>query len=320
MRIRTTLSTLAGLLLSVAQLTAVAQDFPARAITLVAPFPAGSVTDAVTRILAQGMQEQLGQSVIVENRAGAQGTVGAAYVARTKPDGYTLLVASSGMFVAKSLFKTLSYEPMDNFQLVSGVGSTSMMFVVADNSPLKTIDDLTRSARSGAVNVGFGSPSGQLALSLYANTAKVTPTPIAYKGIPQALTDLAGGHVNVAVVDLTTGLAQVNSGKMRALAISAAQRFAGAPNIPTLDEAFPNAGNTLETLIAISGPAGIPADVLAKLDRAILATLAKPEVRTRFQSMNIAMAPLSTNALVARVKSDNPKWEALIKRAGIQPE
>ncbi len=299
-----------------------AQDFPNKPVTLIAPFPAGSVTDTVTRTLAQGLQEILGQSVVVENRAGAQGTVGAAYVARSKPDGYTLLMASSGMFVAKSFYKTLSYEPSDGFQPVAGVGSTAMMFMVPEASPFKSIDDLTRATRADgkSVSIAFGSPSGQLALSLYSSAAKVNPVPVSYRGIPQALTDLLGGHVKVAIVDVGNGVAQINSGKMRSLAISAQARTPAAPNVPTLEEAFPNVGVSLETIIAIIGPAGMPPAVVEKLSNATQAVLARPDVKSRFASLNTAMLPLGTAQLAQRIKSDNPKWEALIKRAGIEPE
>jgi len=322
MIIRHVLPGLTAGLLALAATFSHAQDFPSKPVTLIAPFPAGSVTDTVTRTLAQGLQEILGQSVVVENRAGAQGTVGAAYVARAKPDGYTLLMASSGMFVAKSFYKTLSYEPTDGFQPVAGVGSTAMMFMVPEASPFKSIDDLTRATRADGKNVSiaFGSPSGQLALSLYSSAAKVNPVPVSYRGIPQALTDLLGGHVKVAIVDVGNGVAQINSGKMRSLAISAQARTPAAPNVPTLEEAFPNVGVSLETIIAIIGPAGMPPAVVEKLSNATQTVLARPEVKARFASLNTAMLPLGTAPLVQRIKSDNPKWEALIKRAGIEPE
>lgn len=299
-----------------------AQDvFPSKPIVLVAPFPAGSVTDSVTRVLAQALQEALGQTVVVDNKAGAQGTVGAAFVARAKPDGYTLLVASSGMFVAKSFYKTLPYDPSD-VTLVSGVGSTSMMFMVAENSPVKTIADLAKAVQQEKppVTIGFGSPSGQVAVALFSTVAKGNPVPVSYRGIPQAMTDLAGGHVQVAVVDIGNGVAQMNSARMRALAISAAARSPAAPNVPTLQETFPGASGTIETIIAIIGPPGIPAPVVEKLDTAIRAALAKPEVKARFQTLTTAVMPLSTAELAQRIKVDNPKWEALMKKAGIEPQ
>jgi tripartite-type tricarboxylate transporter receptor subunit TctC len=311
----------AALLISVSS-AGHAQDFPAKPITLVAPFPAGSVTDSVTRTLAQGLQEVLGQTVVVENKAGAQGTVGAAHVARSKPDGYTLLVASSGMFVARSFYKSLPYDPNDAFQPVAAVGSTAMMFMVAESSPFKSVEDLTRAARADGkgVSIAFGSPSGQIALSLYSSVAKVSPVPVSYRGIPQALTDLLGGHVKVAIVDVGNGVAQMNSGKMRSLAISAQARSPAAPNVPTLEEVFPNVGVSLETIIAIIGPAGMPPAVVERLSGAILTVLARPDIKARFATLNTAMLPLATNGLIQRLKLDNPKWEALIKKAGIEAE
>ena len=299
-----------------------AQDFPSRPITLVAPFPAGSVTDNVTRVVAQALQESLAQTVIVENRAGAQGTVGAAYVARSKPDGYTLLVASSVMFVATSLYKSLPYDPIESFQPISGIGSTSMMFMVNESSPIKSIADLGRAAAAERppITIGFGSPSGQVVLALFSNAAKVNPVPVSYRGIPQALTDLAGGHIAVAIVDIGSGVAQMSSGKMRPIAISAQARSAAAPNVPTLAEFFPGVGVSLETIITIVAPAHTPPAIVERMDRAIRAALAKPEVKARFATLTTAVMPLSTNELTQRLKTDNPKWEALIKSAGIEQQ
>ncbi len=319
---RRTVTALAASLLA-ASFAVHAQDvFPSKPITLVAPFPAGSVTDSVTRTLAQALQESLGQTVIVDNKAGAQGTVGAAYVARARPDGYTLLVASSGMFVARSFYKTLPYDPADSFQPVSGVGSTSMMFMVPEASPIRTVADLARAVQQEKppVTIAFGSPSGQVAVALFSTVSKTNPVPVSYRGIPQALTDLAGGHVQVAVVDIGSGVAQMKSSRMRAVAISAAARSAAAPDVPTLQEAFPGASGTIETIIAIIAPAGTPPAVVEKLDTAIRAALAKPEVKARFAALTTAVMPLPTAELVQRIKTDNPKWEALMKKAGIEPQ
>ena len=310
---RRAITWLASAILATSTSSIWAQDFPTRPITLVAPFPAGSVTDNVTRVVAQALQENLGQTVIVENRAGAQGTVGAAYVARSKPDGYTLLVASSVMFVAKSLYKSLPYDPNESFQPVAGIGSTSMMFMVNEASPIKSIADLGRAAAPdrAPLTIRFGSPSGQVVLALFSNAAKVTPVPVSYRGIPQALTDLAGGHISVAIVDIGSGVAQMSSGKMRS---------AAAPNVPTLAEFFPGVGVTLETVIAMVAPAGTPPATVERLDRAIRSALAKPEVKARFAALTTAVMPLSTSELVQRLKTDNPKWESLIKAADIEQQ
>ncbi|TDH58327.1 tripartite tricarboxylate transporter substrate binding protein [Dankookia rubra] len=301
--------------------TSHAQDGGARPVTLVVPFPAGSVTDNVTRAVAQQLQESLGQPVVVDNRPGAQGTLAAAHVARSQPDGATLLMGSSVMFVARSLIRNLPYDPVGSFQPVSGVGSTSMMIMVPAASPVGSLADLqARARRAAPVTVGFGSPSGQVALALFATASGTQPVGVSYRGIPQAMTDLVGGHIEAAVVDLGTGLAQRRSGQVRALAISAAARSALAPEVPPLQESFPGTEGALETIIAVLGPAGMPATIVARLDEAIRAGLTRPALQERFAALSTAVLPLSASALAARIQADNARWEALIRQAGIEPE
>lgn len=299
-----------------------AQDFPSRPITLVAPFPAGSVTDSVTRAVAKALSESIGQPVLVDNRAGAQGTIGAAHVANAKPDGYTLLMGSSVMFVAKGLFKTLSYDPMDSFVPVAGLGSTAMMFLVPQASPLKSMSELAAQAKAAkqAVSMAYGSPSGQVAVALFASVTQSEPVAVSYRGIPQAITDLLGGQVQVAVVDIGSGMAQVNAQKARALAISAASRSPSAPQVPTLQETFSLSTGALETIIAVQAPAGTPAAVVDRLDAAFQKAMASPEVRAQFQTLNTSVLSLSSKQLQERMRTDNPRWLQLMVQAGIAPQ
>jgi tripartite-type tricarboxylate transporter receptor subunit TctC len=299
-----------------------AQDFPSRPITLVAPFPAGSVTDNVTRAVAKALSESIGQPVLVDNRAGAQGTIGAAHVANAKPDGYTLLMGSSVMFVAKGLFKTLSYDPMDSFVPVAGLGSTAMMFLVPQASPLKSMTELATQAKAAkqAVSMAYGSPSGQVAVALFASVTQSEPVAVSYRGIPQAITDLLGGQVQVAVVDIGSGMAQVNAQKARALAISAASRSPSAPQVPTLQETFSLPTGALETIIAVQAPAGTPAAVVDRLDAAFQKAMASPEVRAQFQTLNTSVLSLSSKQLQERMRTDNPRWLQLMVQAGIAPQ
>ena len=299
-----------------------AQDFPSRPITLVAPFPAGSVTDSVTRAVAKALSESIGQPVLVDNRAGAQGTIGAAHVANAKPDGYTLLMGSSVMFVAKGLFKTLSYDPMDSFVPVAGLGSTAMMFLVPQASPLKSMSELAAQAKAAkqAVSMAYGSPSGQVAVALFASVTQSEPVAVSYRGIPQAITDLLGGQVQVAVVDIGSGMAQVNAQKARALAISAASRSPSAPQVPTLQETFSLSTGALETIIAVQAPAGTPAAVVDRLDAAFQKAMASPEVRAQFQTLNTSVLSLSSKQLQERMRADNPRWLQLMVQAGIAPQ
>ena len=299
-----------------------AQNFPTKPIILVAPFPAGSVTDSVTRIVAKALSESIGQSVIVENKAGAQGTIGAAFVANSKPDGYTLLVGSSVMFVAKGMFKALPYDPMESFVPVAGLGSTAMMFLVAQSSPLKSMAELAKEAKASkkSVSMAYGSPSGQVAVALFSSVTQSDPIAVSYRGIPQAITDMIGGQVQVAVVDIGSGMAQVNGQKARALAISAANRSASAPQVPTLQEIFPNATGSLETIIAIQAPAGTPAPVIEKLDIAFQKAMSSAEVKSQFQTLNTSVLSLSSKQLQDRLRTDNPRWTQLMVQAGIEAQ
>ena len=205
---------------------------------------------------------------------------------------------------------------------MSGVGSTSMMIMVPAASPVRSLADLQARARQAAppVTVGFGSPSGQVALALFATASGTPPVGVSYRGISQAMTDLVGGHIEAAVVDLGTGLAQRRSGPVRALAISAAARSPLAPEVPTLQESFPGAEGALETIIAVLGPAGMPVATVARLDEAIRAALTRPALQERFAVLYTAVLPLSATALAARIQADNLRWEALIRQAGIEPE
>ena len=277
-----------------------AQDFPNRPITLVVPFPAGLITDGVTRPIAAALQEILGQSVLVDNRAGAQGVIGGAFVARSKPDGYTLLMASSTMYVGPSLDKNVPYDPIRDFTVVSGVGSTSMMFMVKDSSPIRAIADVDQASKTqrDGVTTGYESPSAQMMLSLFTNATKSKLVPISYRGTPQA------------IVDVGNGVVQLQTGRLRALTISARARSGAAPNVPLLSETLP--GMTLETLITLAAPAGTPPAVVERLDRAIRAALVRPEVKARFATLTTEVLLLPTADIVQLLKIDIPKWEALI--------
>lgn len=299
-----------------------AQDGAARPVTLVVPFPAGSVTDNVARAVAQHLQEILGQPVIADNRPGAQGTLAAAHVARSQPDGHTLLMGSSVMFVARSLVRNLPYDPVESFQPVSGIGSTSLMIVVPAASPLRSLADLkARAARTDPpMSVGLGSPTAQVIFALFSMASGTRPVGANYRGTPQVMTDLAGGHIDAAVVDLFTGLGQVRSGSVRALAVSAAARSPLAPEVPTLQEGFPAAALALETIIAVLGPARMPTAVVGRLDEAVRTALARPALRERLAALATAVLPLTAGALETRIRADNARWEALIRQAGIEPE
>ena len=184
------------------------------------------------------------------------------------------------------------------------------------------MSDLAKVAKSSkqSVSMAYGSPSGQVAVALFSSVTQSEPIAVSYRGIPQAITDMMGGQVQVAVVDIGSGMAQVNGQKARALAISAVNRSASAPQVPTLQEIFPNATGSLETIIAVQAPAGTPANVVEKLEAAFQKAMSTPEVKAQFQTLNTSVLSLSSKQLQERLRSDNPRWIQLMVQAGIEPQ
>lgn len=313
---------LAAAVLAAALLPAVqAQDYPSKPITIVVPYGPGSATDNVVRPVAMALQKALGQTVIVDNKAGANGVIGTQFGARAKADGYTLLAGSSTTLAANAgLFKSLPYDPQKDFSPVAGMASTSMMFMVRSDFPARDLKGfLAHAAKQGnPVPVAYGSSSAQVALTLLSKVSGVKFTGVPYKGTPQAITDLIGGQVPVAIVDVGNGVPQIRSGRLVALAISGSARSVSAPDVPTLAETWP--GTQLVTWIGLVAPAGTPPAVLEKLDRAVAAAMATPEMKQQFAAIATEIDPASSRELGQRMKADQQQWLDLIKAAGIQPE
>ena len=298
-----------------------AQEYPVRAITIVVPFPAGSATDNLIRPLAATLQTTLGQPVVIDNKPGANGVVASQLVARAKPDGYTLLAGSSTTLAANvGLFKSLPYDPIKDFEPVAGMGSTSMMFMVRADHPAKDLKSFVALASKEAnpMPVAYGSSSAQVALAMFSKATGVKFTPVPYKGTPQAITDLLGGTIPMAIVDVGNGVPHVKSGKLTALAISNTSRSVSAPNVPTLAETYP--GTELVTWIGLVAPAGTPQPIVEKLWTAINAALATADIKEKFAAISTEVEPVAPKELARRMQRDQVRWIDLIKAAGIQPE
>lgn len=309
------------LLMGVFSSPALTQVFPSRPLTIVVPYPAGSATDNLIRPVAAALQTALGQVVIVDNKAGAQGVIGTQFVARSKPDGYTLLAGSSTTLAANvGLFKTLPYDPIKDFQPVAGLGYTSMMLMVRADSPTKDLKSFLAMARKEAnpMAAAYGSSSAQVALALLTKVSGVPFTPIPYKGTPQAITELIGGSVPMAVVDVGNGVPHLKSGRLIALAISGSSRSVSAPDVPTLSESFSN--TQLVTWIGLVAPAGTPAPVVEKLYATITTVMATPEMKQRFATISTELDPVSPQDMAKRMVRDQVQWLELIRTAQIQPE
>ncbi|MBU3652479.1 MAG: tripartite tricarboxylate transporter substrate binding protein [Limnohabitans sp.] len=298
-----------------------AQEYPSRALTIVVPYGPGSYTDNVIRPVAQALTKVLGQPVIIDNRAGANGVIASQYVARAKPDGYTLLAGSSTTLAANvGLFKVLPYEPLRDFQAVAGVASTSMMLLVRSDAVTKDLKSfLTQAGQSASpMAMGYGSSSAQVALAQLARVSGAKFTGVPYKGTPQVITDLVGGQISAGIVDVSNGVPQVKAGKVLALAISAGRRSSAVPDVPTLSESYP--GVQLLTWIGLVAPSGTPAAVVSKLEQAVTMALATPELKSQLASLSTDLEPMSHEEMARRMRQDQTQWVELIKAAGIQPE
>lgn len=298
-----------------------AQGFPSSPVTIVVPYGPGSYTDNVIRPLAGVLQKVLGQPVVIDNRAGANGIIGTQHVARAKADGHTLLAGSTTTLAANAgLFKTLPYDPRTDFVPVAGVAATSMMFMVRSDFPAQDLKDFLTHAASQAnpLTVAYGSSSAQVALALLAKESGTKFTGVPYKGTPQAITDLIGGQVSAAIVDVANGVPQIRSGRLHGLAISGATRSASAQDVPTLSETWP--GTQLVTWVGLVAPAGTPPAVVEKLSTAVSAALASAELKQQFTTIATELDPASPQELARRMQRDHVLWLDLIKAAGIQPE
>lgn len=311
---------LAGLAMVLANFAA-AQDYPVRAVSIVVPYGPGSYTDNVIRPIAVALQKELGQPVVIDNRAGANGVIGSQFAARAKADGYTLLAGSSTTLAANvGLYKSLPYDPLKDFVPVAGVAATSMMFMVrADFAAQDLKGFLAHAAKqTQPLAVAYGSASAQVALAQLAKVSGLKFSGIPYKGTPQALTDLLGGQVPAAIVDVSNGVPHLKSGKLLALAISGARRATAAPEVPTLAEVFP--GTQLVTWIGLVAPTGTSPQVVDKLSQATAKVLAAPETLRQLAALATDPEPMSAQEMGRRMQRDQAQWLELMREAGIQPE
>ena len=298
-----------------------AQSYPSRAVKMVVPFPAGSATDQIARVVGQQLQESLGQPLVVENKPGAQGAIAATEVARAAPDGYTLMVGTNTPLAANpSLFKKLNYDPAKDFAPIARLGTISFMIMVRPDFPAKTFKEFLAHAKAnpGKLSAGYGSAGSQVSQAMLRSMGKIEFIDVPYKGLPQAITDVLGGQITFTFADLANALAQVKGGKLRGIAVTSQKRSALAPDIPAIAEELP--GYELIAWFALVAPAGTPGPVVSRLHDVTVKALAKPEVGARFAALGTDVAPLNPDELGGYIRSEIAKWAKMAKEAGIQPE
>ncbi len=302
---------------------AVAQAWPAKPIRAVVPFAAGSATDQIGRAFAAEMSRTLGQSIVVDNKPGVNGMLGAAEVAKAAPDGYTILIGTNSTNAAlKSLMKQLPYNQDTAFAPLGYMGSVPLIVAVNNDVPAKTLRELVNLAKAKPDQVTFASAStSQLVSSeMLASMAGVQMTNVPYKSGPAAMTDLIGGQVNMFTADFAVMVPQVKGGKVRGLAVTSTRRSPAIPELPTVNEALGLKDYELIAYFAMFAPAGTPADVVAKLNQAINAAANSKEIQEKFAPIGFAVEPGTPEALARRTQLETAKWAKAIKDAKIEPQ
>src|ERR1043165_8773036 len=297
------------------------QNYPNRPVRLVVPFPAGGPADALGRTIADQLNKMWNQPVIVENRGGAGGNLGAEVVARAAPDGYTLLLNASSHVINASLYEKLPFDPIKDFTPVSEVASYMLVLVVHPSVPANSVKDFVAFAKAkpdglSVANAGLGTPT-HLAAVLFAQAAGVNLIHVPYRGAAPASTDLIGGQVPAMFNNPVNAVPQVKANNLRALAVTGSKSLALLPDLPTIAESgYP--GFETRTWYGLFGPAGMPADIVRKLHADIEKVLRMPEVANNLvaQGWDIAVSPPDQFSKV--LQSELDRWSAVVKRAGIK--
>jgi tripartite-type tricarboxylate transporter receptor subunit TctC len=312
---------LLSIIVALAAFSAQGQNYPSKPVKLIVPFPAGSATDQVARVVGAELQQALGQPFIVENKAGAQGAIAAAEVAKAAPDGYTLMLTTNTPQAANvSLFKKLNYDPVKDFTPITRYGTTSFMLMVRPDFPAKDLKGFIAHARSrpGKLSGGYGSSGSQVSLAMLKQLGKLDIVEVPYKGIPQTVTDTMGGSLQLTFVDMANAIAQTKGGKLRGLAVTNGKRSSLAPDLPAIAEELP--GYEIIAWFALVAPAKLPEAIVQRLHEINMKALAKPAVKERFASVGTDVAPLGPAELGKFIQSEVAHWATLVKLAGIEPE
>ena len=297
-----------------------ASAYPTRPVTLVLGFAPGGPIDVMARIFGKRLEQALGQPVVIENRSGAGGNIAGEMVARAAPDGYTLLLANSGILAANAaLYKRTGYDPVKDFTPITLVGAQANVLVINPSIPAKTLAEFIAHARANPRKVSYASgghgSSPHLAGELLKAEAKIDIVHVPYKGTGPALQDLIAGHVQMMFSSVSPAKPQIESGKVRALAVTTLKRTALLPDVGSVAElAIPNFEAT--AWHALVGPAGLPKDVLATVHRAMMDTLKDSATSKQLTGLGLDVMPTTPDELAAYIKAEIPKWTAIIKASG----
>ena len=304
---------------------ALAGPYPDKPIRLVVPFPAGGATDLMARSMSQKLGERLGQSVIIDNRAGAGGSLGAEAVATAAPDGYTLLFATMGsLTINPSIYKTLRYNPLTSFEPISLTHSTSNLLVVHPSVKATSVAELIALAQKQPGELTFASAgngtTSHLSGELFKSLARVDMVHVPYKGSAPAMTDFLGGRISMMFDTTSNFIDHVKTGKLRALGVTGRKRSPAFPAVPSISESPGMAEYDMTLWLGVLAPAGTPKDLIARLHRELGAVMAMPEIVKQMADAGIDVRSSTPGEFSALIRADMSKWAAVVKRAGVQAD
>jgi tripartite-type tricarboxylate transporter receptor subunit TctC len=313
------MKTIIGALLLVLSLGVSAQDYPNRPVRLLVGFAPGGGMDTIARIIAPKLADSLGQPFLVENRTGAGGALAADALVRAAPDGYVLLLAESGTLIVPAMNPKAAYDPVKQFAAVGGVCALPLALVSSTSFPAANVQELIGLLKASPGKYSYASPGvgtlQHLAFELFMRSAGVTAVHVPYKGATAMMPDLMSGQVPIGVVSALAGVSQARGGKIRALAVTSAQRLPNAPEIPALAETI--AGFEAAPNVFLVAPAGFSSD---KLSNAVRAAVTSPDVQESFSKQGATPMPAQPAELAARIAAETRRWSAVVKDAGIKAE
>lgn len=297
--------------------------YPAHPVKIIIGFGPGSGTDIIARLIAEELRQTLGQPFVVDNRPGASAQIAATAVAKAPPDGYTLMLTSNTTHsVNPHLFKKLPYDPIADFTPIGGVAYFPFILAVNASLPVRTAQELVTYAQQnkGKVAYAYGTPTVQIPAEAINRLKQMQAIGVPYKSSPPALTDVVGGQAQFLVVDLASARPHLQSGRLRALAVTSAKRSALAPELPTVEEALGLRDFDLAAWTGMFGPAGLPKEVVERVSTALQRALSRPEVRERITAMGAEPTPSDTAGFTNLVKSQLDIWGKNVALSGIQAE
>jgi tripartite-type tricarboxylate transporter receptor subunit TctC len=318
-------SSLAFIATAMIATSAHAQDsWPSKPIRLIAPFPPASTSDVIGRVLGQKLGQRLGQPVVVDNRVGASGNIGADAIAKAAPDGYTIgIVTSSTHAVAVGLSSKLPYDPLKDFTPITMLANSPYVLVLYPGVPAKDVKELVALAKAkpGTLNYGSAGPASlaHLAAALFATLSDIQLTHVPYKSSAQSAVDLISGRMDMQFATIAPTLANIRANQLRALAVTGRKRSDALPDVPTMDEAGVK-GYEATLWFALVGPAGLPAAIAAKLNREAIDIINSAEMKETFAQQGFVPDPGTPDALAGQIRTDIGKWRDVIAKAGIKPE